>query len=70
MTVAGRAQGAQSQITPVMQQYREAKEKHPDGILLFRMGDFYEIFFDDAKIAAPIMGVQLTSRPLGKTTAG
>jgi DNA mismatch repair protein MutS len=50
-----------------MRQYREAREKHPDGILLFRLGDFYEIFFDDAKIAAPIMGVQLTSRPLGKT---
>jgi DNA mismatch repair protein MutS len=49
-----------------MRQYREAKEKHPDGILLFRLGDFYEIFFDDAKVAAPIMGVQLTSRPLGK----
>jgi len=65
--LAGRAQGAISQITPVMRQYREAKEKHPDGILLFRLGDFYEIFFDDAKIAAPIMGVQLTSRPLGKT---
>ena len=53
--------------TPVMRQYREARDKHPDGILLFRLGDFYEIFFDDAKIAAPIMGVQLTSRPLGKT---
>ena len=50
-----------------MRQYREAREKHPDGILLFRLGDFYEIFFDDAKVAAPIMGVQLTSRPLGKT---
>src|SRR5438309_5705024 len=50
-----------------MRQYREAKEKHPDGILLFRLGDFYEIFFEDAKIAAPIMGVQLTSRPLGKS---
>jgi DNA mismatch repair protein MutS len=50
-----------------MKQYREAKEKHPDGILLFRLGDFYEIFFDDAKVAAPIMGVLLTSRPLGKT---
>lgn len=50
-----------------MRQYREAKENHPDGILLFRLGDFYEIFFDDAKIAAPVMGVQLTSRPLGKT---
>ena len=53
--------------TPVMRQYREAKEKHPDGILLFRLGDFYEIFFEDAQVAAPIMGVQLTSRPLGKT---
>ncbi|HEY3086013.1 MAG TPA: DNA mismatch repair protein MutS [Candidatus Dormibacteraeota bacterium] len=53
--------------TPVMRQYREARDKHPDGILLFRLGDFYEIFFDDAKIAAPIMGVQLTSRPLGKS---
>jgi len=52
--------------TPVMRQYREAKEKHPDGVLLFRLGDFYEVFFDDAKVAAPIMGVQLTSRPLGK----
>ena len=52
--------------TPVMKQYREAKDRHPDGILLFRLGDFYEIFFDDAKVAAPIMGVQLTSRPLGK----
>jgi DNA mismatch repair protein MutS len=53
-------------LTPVMRQYREAKEQHPDGILLFRLGDFYEIFFDDAVIAAPVMGVTLTSRPLGK----
>jgi DNA mismatch repair protein MutS len=53
--------------TPVMRQYREAKERHPDGILLFRLGDFYEIFFEDAITAAPIMGVTLTSRPLGKS---
>lgn len=53
--------------TPVMRQYREAKEQHPDGILLFRLGDFYEIFFEDAQVAAPIMGVTLTSRPLGKS---
>jgi len=53
--------------TPVMRQYREAKDQHPDGILLFRLGDFYEIFFEDAEVAAPIMGVTLTSRPLGKT---
>jgi DNA mismatch repair protein MutS len=50
-----------------MRQYREAKEQHPDGILLFRLGDFYEIFFEDAEVAAPIMGVTLTSRPLGKS---
>src|SRR5258708_22017587 len=50
-----------------MRQYREAKEEHPDGILLFRLGDFYEIFYEDAEVAAPIMGVTLTSRPLGKT---
>jgi len=49
-----------------MRQYREAKQQHPDGILLFRLGDFYEIFFEDAIEAAPIMGVTLTSRPLGK----
>src|SRR5450759_2993671 len=54
-------------LTPVMRQYREAKEQHPNGILLFRLGDFYEIFFEDAEIAAPVMGVTLTSRPLGKS---
>ena len=50
-----------------MRQYREAKEQHPDGVLLFRLGDFYEAFFEDAVVAAPIMGVTLTSRPLGKS---
>ena len=54
-------------LTPVMRQYREAKEQHPDGILLFRLGDFYEIFIEDAEVAAPVMGVTLTSRPLGKS---
>ena len=54
-------------MTPVMRQYREAKQQHPEGILLFRLGDFYEIFFEDAITAAPIMGVTLTSRPLGKS---
>jgi len=53
--------------TPALRQYREAKAAHPDAILLFRMGDFYEIFFEDAQAAAPIMGVTLTSRPMGKT---
>ncbi|MEP6752950.1 MAG: DNA mismatch repair protein MutS [Candidatus Dormiibacterota bacterium] len=53
--------------TPAMRQYRDVKEQHPDGILLFRMGDFYEIFFEDAEVAAPVMGITLTSRPLGKS---
>ncbi|MDQ6691987.1 MAG: DNA mismatch repair protein MutS, partial [Candidatus Dormibacteraeota bacterium] len=52
--------------TPVMRQYREAKSRYPDAILLFRMGDFFELFNEDAEEAAPIMGVTLTSRPLGR----
>jgi len=47
-----------------MKQYWAAKLRHPEAILLFRMGDFYEVFFDDAVEAAPIMGVTLTSRPM------
>ncbi len=53
--------------TPALKQYREAKAKHPNAILLFRMGDFFELFFEDAQEAAPIMGVTLTSRPMGKS---
>ncbi|HEX6547988.1 MAG TPA: DNA mismatch repair protein MutS, partial [Candidatus Dormibacteraeota bacterium] len=52
--------------TPAIRQYREAKDRHPEAIVFFRMGDFYEIFFEDAQVAAPIMGVTLTSRPMGK----
>src|SRR5260370_22155106 len=51
-------------LTPVMRQYREAKEQHPDGILMFRLGDFYEVFFEDAEVAAPVMRLTLTPRPL------
>ena len=49
-------------ITPMVKQYFEIKKNYPDSILFFRMGDFYEMFFDDAKIAAPILEVVLTSR--------
>src|SRR5271165_1884702 len=48
--------------TPMMQQYREAKERHPGMLLLFRMGDFYELFHDDAEVAARVLGLTLTSR--------
>lgn len=49
-------------VTPVLTQYLEIKKQHSDAILFFRMGDFYEMFFEDAKLAAPILEVQLTSR--------
>lgn len=45
-----------------MQQYVEAKKKHPDCVIMFRMGDFYEMFFEDAKIAARELDIVLTSR--------
>ena len=49
--------------TPMMIQFEEMKKKHPDSILLFRVGDFYEVFGDDAKDAADILGITLTTRP-------
>jgi DNA mismatch repair protein MutS len=49
-------------LTPMMQQYREAKERHPGMLLLFRMGDFYELFDADAEVAARVLGLTLTSR--------
>ncbi|RMF89270.1 MAG: DNA mismatch repair protein MutS [Nitrospinota bacterium] len=48
--------------TPMMQQYRRLKKEYPHSILLFRMGDFYEMFDDDAKIAARVLDIALTSR--------
>ena len=45
-----------------MQQYWEIKSLHQDKILLFRMGDFYEMFYDDATKAAPVLGIALTQR--------
>ena len=48
--------------TPVMRQYLDMKSRYPDCILFFRMGDFYEMFLDDAKKAAPIMDIALTRR--------
>ncbi len=49
-------------LTPMLQQYLAVKDKHRDKLLLFRMGDFYEIFFDDAAIAAKTLKITLTSR--------
>ena len=52
-------------MTPILREYRAVKERHPDAILLFRLGDFYELFCEDAERAAPIMGVTLTCRAYG-----
>ncbi|MCH5241505.1 MAG: DNA mismatch repair protein MutS [Muribaculaceae bacterium] len=53
--------------TPLMLQYMEMKRKHPDAILLFRVGDFYETFSDDAIAASEILGITLTRRANGKS---
>jgi DNA mismatch repair protein MutS len=56
--------------TPLLQQYREIKSRHPGAILFFRMGDFYEMFFDDAQLGARLLNITLTSRGDGVPLAG
>ena len=51
-----------SSLTPMMEQYFRIKGLHRDALLFFRLGDFYEMFYDDAKLAAPILDIALTSR--------
>jgi DNA mismatch repair protein MutS len=55
-----------ARLTPVMQQHAAAKRAHPDAIVFFRLGDFYEMFGDDAVVAAPLLELTLTSRNKGK----
>src|SRR5690554_3030583 len=56
------AQNTKPQHTPMMQQYLKIKGQHPDELVFYRMGDFYELFYDDAKKAAELMDITLTSR--------
>jgi DNA mismatch repair protein MutS len=56
-------------LTPAMQQYVQIKDEHPDCLVLFRMGDFYETFYEDAREASKILGITLTSRGKGETKA-
>jgi len=56
--------------TPLMLQYRDIKSRHRDAILFFRMGDFYEMFFDDAELGARVLGITLTARGDGVPLAG
>ncbi|HXY29922.1 MAG TPA: DNA mismatch repair protein MutS [Gemmatimonadaceae bacterium] len=51
--------------TPLMQQYRELKARHQDALMFFRMGDFYEMFYQDAETASRVLGLTLTSRNNG-----
>ena len=52
--------------TPLMEQYSRIKGEHPGEILLFRLGDFYEMFYEDAKTASRVLGIVLTSRAKGE----
>lgn len=56
---------ATEKLTPMLRHYLEVKSQYPDGVLLYRMGDFFELFFEDAVRAAPIMEVTLTARQKG-----
>ena len=53
-------------LSPMMQQYFEIKKKHPDKLLFFRLGDFYEMFFDDAILASKELELTLTGRDCGQ----
>ncbi|HET9869670.1 MAG TPA: DNA mismatch repair protein MutS, partial [bacterium] len=52
-------------LTPMMRQYLEIKRAHKDEMLFFRLGDFYEMFFEDAKTAARVLNLTLTARQGG-----
>ena len=53
-------------LTPMMQQYMQIKKEHEDYILFYRLGDFYEMFFDDAKLASRELDLVLTGRDCGQ----
>src|SRR5689334_7673578 len=57
-------------LTPMMQQYRDAKERHPGMLLLFHNGDFYELFVSDAEVGARVLGLTLTKRDKSIPMAG
>ncbi|MCX7948054.1 MAG: DNA mismatch repair protein MutS [candidate division WOR-3 bacterium] len=55
-----------TKVSPIFNQYKKLKEKHSDAILLFRLGDFYEMFLEDAYKASKLLNLTLTSKPMGK----
>ena len=58
---------SERKLSPMMERYLEVKRQHPGTILLFRMGDFYELFYEDAELAAKVLGLTLTSRDKAST---
>jgi DNA mismatch repair protein MutS len=54
--------------TPMIEQYRQIKQQHQNDLLFFRLGDFYEMFFEDAEIASRELQITLTSREAGLNT--
>jgi DNA mismatch repair protein MutS len=62
------AKSTAKKVTPLMKQYNAIKTKYPDAMLLFRVGDFYETFGEDAKKAAGVLGITLTKRGAGSET--
>ncbi len=54
------------QLTPLLEQYQKIKNKYKDALLLFRVGDFYEFYYDDAKLASSYLGIALTSKTIQK----
>src|SRR5439155_11509176 len=59
------SRSAMDTLTPMLRQYRSIKAQHPDAILMFRLGDFYEMFYDDALLASKTLSLTLTSRGRG-----
>lgn len=57
--------GKPAKLSPMMERYREVKSQNPGSLLLFRMGDFYELFYEDAEVAAKVLGLTLTARDKG-----
>ena len=57
------------EITPMMQQYLDIKAQNPDSILFFRLGDFYEMFNEDAKLVSKELDLTLTTRMMSRSTS-
>ena len=68
--VKAKVKSKEKQDTPAMRQFKGFKAQYPDCVLFFRMGDFYEMFYDDAKLCSRVLGVTLTQRSAGVPMAG